>query len=52
MEMTFQVMEEAMGTATTTSTPVSQVDDLIKQVMNDDNAAIVEMIFYQTLTTI
>ncbi len=26
------VLETAMGTATTTSTPASQVDDLIKQV--------------------
>ncbi len=31
----FQVMEDAMGTATTTSTPVSQVDDLIKQVADE-----------------
>ncbi len=28
-------MEDAMGTATTTSTPVSQVDDLIKQVADE-----------------
>ena len=27
------VMENAMGTATTTTTPASQVDDLIKQVI-------------------
>ena len=31
----FQVMEDAMGTATTTSTPVSQVDDLIRQVADE-----------------
>lgn len=29
------VMENAMGTATTTSTPASQVDDLIKQVKSN-----------------
>ena len=28
-------MEDAMGTATTTSTPVSQVDDLIRQVADE-----------------
>ena len=30
------VMENAMGTATTTSTPASQVDDLIKQVAEEN----------------
>ena len=28
-------MEDAMGSATTTSTPVNQVDDLIKQVAEE-----------------
>ena len=31
----FKVMEESMGTATTTSTPISAVDDLIKQVAEE-----------------
>ena len=30
-----QVMEDAMGTATTTGTPINQVDDLIKQVADE-----------------
>jgi hypothetical protein len=33
------VLETAMGTATTTSTPASQVDDLIKQVHTYQMAA-------------
>ena len=33
-------MEDAMGTATTTSTPVSQVDDLIKQVAEESGLEI------------
>ena len=32
LDVTTSVMENAMGTATTTSTPAAQVDDLIKQV--------------------
>ena len=32
LDVQTSVMENAMGTATTTSTPASQVDDLIRQV--------------------
>lgn len=35
LDVRTSVMEDAMGTATTTSTPVSQVDDLIKQVADE-----------------
>ena len=35
------VMENAMGTATTTSTPASQVDDLIKQVAEENGLEVV-----------
>merc|ERR1712002_851182 len=34
------VMEDAMGTATTTTTPASQVDDLIKQVADESGLEI------------
>ena len=34
------VMENAMGTATTTTTPASQVDDLIKQVAEESGLEI------------
>ena len=35
------VMENAMGTATTTTTPASQVDDLIKQVAEENGLEVV-----------
>lgn len=40
LDVRTSVMEDAMGTATTTSTPVSQVDDLIKQVAEESGLEI------------
>ena len=37
-------MEDAMGTATTTGTPVSQVDDLIKQVADEAGLEVSEQL--------
>jgi charged multivesicular body protein 1 len=45
-------MEDAMGTATTTSTPVSQVDDLIKQVAEEAGLEISEQLASVPSTTI
>merc|ERR1711915_379056 len=35
LDVTTSVMENAMGSSTTTTTPASQVDDLIKQVADE-----------------
>ena len=40
MDVRTSVMDEAMGTATTSSTPISQVDDLIKQVAEESGLEI------------
>ena len=38
------VMEDAMGTATSSSTPISQVDDLIKQVADEAGLEVSEQL--------
>ncbi len=39
-----QVLEDSMGTATTTTTPVNQVDDLIKQVAEEAGLEVSEQL--------
>ena len=46
------VMENAMGTATTTSTPASQVDDLIKQVAEENGLEVAAALPATTTGTI
>ena len=46
------VMENAMGTATTTTTPASQVDDLIKQVAEENGLEVAAALPATTTATI
>ena len=40
----FKVMQDAMGTATTTTTPQNQVEDLMKQVAEENGLEIAEQL--------